>query len=224
MCCSLQTERQVAMIYPMIVPAYRYIPQKPDDIILFLAGPVLGGGEWQETFLQALFLQTVWTDSFRDKMLKRLKVIVPCRWGDNHSLAGHFCEVYEKMKTGDSYLDSQTMWEIHYIKRIVCLENGFVVFGLFSESKTYPRNDGQPYARDTFGEIGRYTTMAGFKHTIDSILVGYDSQFPGINVQKKNFRYFLPSKWNKNNVKEIINMDSFVFWVANEIMRRYANA
>jgi hypothetical protein len=213
------------MKYPMIVPAYNYVPMKPGDIPLFIAGPVLGGGNWQELFFQALcaYQKTGWTDSFREKMLQRLKVIIPCRWGEHHPLSEHFPQDYEIMNTGDAWLDSQTMWEIHYLKHIVCWEDGFVVFGLFPESKEKPRGDGQPYARDTYGELARYTTIANFKGTSDSILVGYDSSFPGIDVQRRNLRFFMSDNWNKNNIHEVVSVEAFAVLVAENLMRRYAN-
>lgn len=211
------------MKYPIIVPAYYYFPRKPDDVLIFLAGPVLGGGDWQEEFFHILCSQTAWTASFREKMLPRLKVIIPCRWDKDHKFATNFPEVFEISRTGDKFTDSQTVWEISHLKEIVCYENGFIVFGLFPESKDNPRSDGNPYARDTYGEIARYTSIANFKHSTGSILVGYDERFPGIDVIKRNLQYFLPEKWNSNNLRDALSPTHLALWVADKIMRRYAN-
>jgi hypothetical protein len=47
--------------------------------------------------------------------------------------------------------------------------------------------DGQPYARDSYGEIGEWRGRMMYDRTAHFV-IGAEAQFPGLNVISQNFR------------------------------------
>lgn len=78
----------------IIVPK-RYSSIVPTDFLIFLAGPVQGAGDWQRFVIEYfLTVSTVekWSHTFRERILPRIKFVVPCRWGRRSSSWRVFCE------------------------------------------------------------------------------------------------------------------------------------
>lgn len=187
-----------------IVVPKRYIPLTPVCFPIFLAGPVLGGGDWQRHFIEHFMNFSVhkWSDSYREKVLPLIKFIVPCRWDETHPLAEHFADVYELIEIPDEYIEkSQTSWEFFYLDYIV-FHGGVIVFGLFPESKEAPRTDGLPYAGDTRGEIGRWSTIAS-SNDFQNILIGAHPEFLGIKVISKDLQLQFGSEWLTEHFEKV---------------------
>ena len=136
--------------------------------LFFFAGPIKGGGDWQRRACAEV-----------EKRLTDYYATIPCRYGDDHSL-----RKYAASGRGD-YFSSQTFWERHYLE-LAATCRGCIVFWLPCESKTDPRSDGQPYARDTYGEIGEWRGALKFNPNL-KVVIGAEQGFPGLEVMKKNF-------------------------------------
>ena len=64
--------------------------------------------------------------------------------------------------------------------------HGAIIFWLPCQSSEQPRNDGSPYARDTYGELGFWRAMR-MEHPSYRVIVGIEPNFPGRSVIQKNF-------------------------------------
>lgn len=141
--------------------------------LFFLAGPVNGGGNWQEKCCTEIA-----------KLIPDFLAVVPCRWQSKDNL---FC--YRVSGIEDAF-SRQTRWEYHYLKLAAQKSKehkGCIIFWLPNESKTQPRNDGQPYARDTLGELGYWRAHLEFYKSMH-LVVGAEPDFPGLSVIRENFR------------------------------------
>jgi len=139
--------------------------------LFFLAGPVLGGGNWQEKCCLEIA-----------KRIPEFFAVIPCRWSPADKLFCHRVREAER-----NTLVRQTDWERHYLAMANSLSidhQGCIIFWLPVESKDHPRIDGQPYARDTYGELGRWGREAAFKKT--RIVVGAEADFPGLSQIRRN--------------------------------------
>lgn len=153
-----------------------YIPKVPlsdkDGIpTFFLMGPIRGGGEWQVnacTLLREFFQK------------EEFAVIVPNRWPENHILKKYFIP-------GQAENTSQTVWErkgLYLAGRSAM--RGCIITWLPVESKTDPRNDGSPYGRESYGEIGEWRGQMMYDDHIRFVL-GAEKDFPGLEQISKNF-------------------------------------
>lgn len=201
----------------IIIPK-RYVGIMPVDIVIFLAGPVLGGGDWQREVIKHFIDSSTnsWSCTFKQRIFPRLKFVVPCRWGESHPLAKFFASQYSTPEA-KGVEAGQTYWEIQYLlhilkPRIQGRKNGFVFFGLFPEDKIEPRKDGVPYATDTRGELGRYETLAKYEETRDSLFVGAHPDFI-LGATMSNLQYF-SSEWLKSNWREINSPRNLADWIA----------
>ena len=141
--------------------------------LVFIAGPIKGGGDWQEKACDLLA-----------KSIPNAHIAVPCRWGPNHRLYQ-----YKLDSDQNDGFPRQSTWEHYYLKWCCDLnrrKRGCAVLYLPCESKTTPRTDGQPYARDTYGEIARWSMYAAL--TGGRIFVGAEEGFPGLSVIIENLR------------------------------------
>ena len=155
----------------IILPKTFYYPSLIDLPIFFTAGPSLGGDDWQ--YQGALGLQ---------KRLSDCYVAIPCPYKNDHPLYQYRVEGDEK------YFARQTFWERLYLKLAGLPEKkkeGCVIFWLPCESKVRPRKDGNPYARDTYGEVGEWRMRMKFQSA--RVVVGAEAGFPGLDVIKCNF-------------------------------------
>lgn len=139
--------------------------------LFFLAGPVQGGGNWQEECCIEL-AQRITSGFF---------VVVPCRWHSLDRLYGFRVSGLEEI------FSSQTEWE-HYYLNLANVRSrthqGCIIFWLPRESRKSPRGDGQPYARDTYGELGRWGRSAALSGA--RVIVGAETDFPGLSSIQKN--------------------------------------
>ena len=190
-----------------IVIPKRYPSMDPHMFPVFLAGPVLGGGDWQTDLITAFHKEVRERDGAGDYLFKmifpRLRFIVPCRWNEKHwdGMNRGFSDYLVKMytlpeKDRKDIKQTQTYWEAMFLSRILKEKWGLIVFGLFPENENKPRKDGNPYARDTYGEVGRYLTMAAYEQAEDNVIVYGHPTFLGWDVQKKNIAIFNSEKLN----------------------------
>jgi len=145
--------------------------------VFFLAGPVLGGGDWQIDACRELQLY-----------LERFWVVIPCRWKEGHPL-------YKYAVRGDETVFArQTLWERHYLRLAAGhgknwrgeYENwkGGIIFWLPIQRAL--REDGSPYGRDTYGELGEW--RAHMMHIPNlPVVVGAEDRYNGLSVVKANF-------------------------------------
>ena len=147
-----------------------YIPENEIELpVIFLAGPIRGGDDWQYRFIKEI-----------EKDFKKGTIVNPVRYEGDHPLFS------VKEKGEENHFESQTLWERYYLD--VASRRGCVTFFLPVESKINPRTTGLPYARDTYGELGEWRGRKMSNNNI-SLVVGGDSEFPGIDVIEKNFKY-----------------------------------
>ncbi|MBX4189005.1 hypothetical protein KW785_00205 [Candidatus Parcubacteria bacterium] len=162
------------ILLPKIYPA-----SLPGRYTFFLLGPIKGGGAWQHTAcleLKRLIQQEpLQTEDFT--------VVVPCRWQADHALAQYFIP-------GIPRDVRQTDWERTYLEKAATDTCGCIIGWLPCEDKINPRNDGQPYARDSYGEIGEWRGRMMCDKTLHFCL-GAEEGFPGLDVMKSNFELAL---------------------------------
>jgi hypothetical protein len=140
---------------------------KIDMPLFFLAGPVRGGGDWQNRAVELI-----------SKRKDDCYIVNPWRYPEEHwthSLA---------TEGGDNHFHSQTMWERHYLE--IASRLGCILFWLGCEDIRNPRSkeDG-PYARETYGEIGRWSVRLANDHNL-RVVFGADPNFPGLKQIKAN--------------------------------------
>lgn len=146
------------IINPLTFVPYREYPLP----LFFTAGPIKGGGDWQKKCCE-LFQQR----------LGDCTIAVPRRFESTHPMYQHLING----PTGD--LDRQTVWEGHYLPRAD--SHGCVIFWLPEESTTEPRDDGSPYALDTYVAIGRWHgSLRGARPP--NVVVGAEDNFPGLSL------------------------------------------
>ncbi len=141
-----------------------------DFPIFFLAGPVLGGGDWQYEMCGEIRSQL----GERDFL-----VAIPQRYGQNHFLRNF--RVSGKTGVYERQLD----WERHYLH--LAGTHGCIIFWLPEESVEHPRNDGLPYAMDTRGELGEWRGQLMYNHFL-RIVIGGEKNFPGLDGVVRNFK------------------------------------
>lgn len=151
--------------------------------LFFLAGPVLGGGDWQRKMLSLLY-----------KRNEGCLAVVPCRYGDNDSIRNEHVTL---SKAG--VYERQTDWERHYLE--LAAQKGCIIFWLGCESKINPRNDGQPYARDTYGELGEWRWQLKINPKLN-LVIGAERDFPGLSVIERNYKNVLGDDFTIHSTME----------------------
>lgn len=151
---------------PIYVPK-KIVPISPTSNapLLFLAGPIRGGGDWQAEMAQHIL-----------DLQPSAHIACPSRWDDTHRLAPHFHHPFSQAA------NRQLIWERHYLKQAGLVPDvpGCVIFWLGRESVTDPHPGPEPYAMDTRREIGKFTAFA---EMIDvRMVVGGDPDFHGLEV------------------------------------------
>src|SRR5258708_2039413 len=102
--------------------------------MFFLAGPILGGGDWQHR--ATTMLARRW---------KKCVIVNPSRYDAKHPLSSH------RMEGDENWFKRQTDWERYYLEFAAGdALHGCIIFWLPTQKE--PREDGSPYARDTYGE------------------------------------------------------------------------
>lgn len=139
------------------------------DPIFFFAGPVDGGGNWQQRCFKEL-----------QKHLSVFTAVIPCKYDANHSLTAY------KVVGDEDRFSRQTLWERHYLQITAMRTNGCIIFWLACESKDNPRKDGSPYARDTYGELGEWRGRMMNNPNLH-VVIGAEVGFPGLSQIRANF-------------------------------------
>jgi len=145
----------------------RIVPLTPtaESPLLFLAGPIRGGGDWQADMAEVIMKQD-----------PSSLITCPSRWGKEHRLASYFYKPFSKAS------NRQLVWERHYLEQ-AGLEldvNGCVIFWLGLESVESPHPGPAPYAMDTRREIGKFTAYA--EMTDARLVIGGNPSFYGLDV------------------------------------------
>lgn len=154
--------------------------EEADMAIFFLMGPDFGGGGWQRQMYGRLCYQA------QQHALSHWVAAIPCRYEETDPMAVHLHS--RAQKNAYKY---QLEWERDYIKRAASTaRQGCVLSWLPEESSTEPRMDGEPYARDTRGEIGEIRGWMLHDRSIRFVLGGEEG-FRGLDVIVRNFSYVL---------------------------------
>lgn len=207
----------------ILVPK-RYVALSSMYIPVLIAGPIGGGDDRQADFIRLVMghLKKRATITLYKKIEQHLLFICPCRWKDDHSLAIYF----EQSFTTDIYgqdleAKSQTFWESHYAQQILRYGIGHVVFLLFPESESSPRSDGEPYGRDTLGELGRWSVYARFMGSDDRIRYALHEKWKGRTVFEKNLRFWTPEQ--TRNIHRSVDVNHFAEHFAEVLIRKFSN-
>jgi hypothetical protein len=133
----------------------------------FLAGPVRGGGDWQHEFCKLL-----------RGYVPDFTAALPCRYPADHPLMPH------ALHGQQGEFAHQQYWERHHIG--MAAENGSLVFWLPEESKEHPRDNGEPYALETYGEIAEWRGHLMHNPKL-RIVIGAEPGFPGLKQITRNY-------------------------------------
>jgi hypothetical protein len=163
----------------MDIQRYRNMP------MFFLAGPILGGGDWHLPMSQLLMGR-----------FNKLIVVNPSRYTPAHQLYPY------RMGGAEDGFQHQTHWERYYLEQAAeKWPTGCIIFWLACESKSSPRTDGQPYAMDTRGEIGEWRGRLMYTRH-QRIVMGAEKDFPGLRQIKRNFELALGSSFPIHDTME----------------------
>jgi hypothetical protein len=138
----------------------------------FIAGPVIGGGDWQIRMCWAI-----------NGLMNRGEFVaaIPCRWKPNHTLSPYFMR-------GDMFDGRQTIWERILIQRAIKEAlHGCALIYFAKQVELRPAEFGA-YARDSFGEVAELRGRMMHDPTL-RVVVGADPEFDpnAISVMKCNF-------------------------------------
>ncbi len=186
------------LILPKMHPVldeYRKLP------MFFLAGPILGGGDWHTRMSELLM-----------KRLDGLIVVNPSRYQHSHP----HCKYREYLETETKYtrrqmpeiqFERQTDWERYYLEQAADKwQTGCIIFWLAEQKE--PRPDGMPYAMDTRGEIGEWRGHMMRDHNL-RVAMGAEKNFPGLSQIKRNFELALPGFIIYDTMEEVVEKAAF---------------
>lgn len=142
--------------------------------LIFLGGPIRGGGDWQHQMCLALHDQPC---------IENCVIACPCRWDKwegGHPLAEHFLEGRE------NFFTDQLDWEEHYLALAGTHKNpGCIIFWLGCESEQYPHPGPEPYAMDTRRELGEWKMRMKLQN--GRVVIGADRRFYGLSQIHRSF-------------------------------------
>lgn len=144
--------------------------------VLFYAGPIKGGDDWQHKAV----LET------KKQLGNPFYAVLPNHYEDDHPLTKLV------VKGIDYETLSQLSWERRYLG--LASEIGCIIFWLPLESKVKPRTDGNPYAMNTFGELGEWRGRLMRKEQA-KVVIGAEKGFPGLSQIQRNFNEALNCKF-----------------------------
>lgn len=151
----------------LILPKAYVSDERLYSPVIFLAGPIAGGDNWRWKACSLL-----------QRALIGVTLVDPC-----YSEAHPYYAYRPDSDNGVFY--HQTDWERYYLERAA--KRGCILFWLPCESKTAPRVDGHPYARDTYGEIGEWRARLAADPSV-RMVIGAHPDFPGLKIISRNFR------------------------------------
>ena len=186
------------LILPKMHPVleeYRKLP------MFFLAGPILGGGDWHMPMSELLM-----------KRLESLIMVNPSRYDSSHPHYGY----HEHLETETKYagrqmpeihFERQTDWERYYLDQAADKwQTGCVIFWLAEQKEQRP--DGMPYAMDTRGEIGEWRGRMMYDRNL-RVVMGAEKNFPGLSQIKRNFELALPDFRIYDTMEEVVERATF---------------
>ena len=148
------------IVVPKVIQAFDL-----DRPLIFLAGPIRGGGDWQHQMAEELIGQC-----------NDVQIACPSRWPAEHPLAEYFTMPFSPAA------NRQLHWERHYMETAGLRHGikGCVLFWLGLEDSDNPHPGPEPYAMDTRRELGKFTA---FLTTYNArIAVGGNPEFYGLSV------------------------------------------
>jgi hypothetical protein len=140
------------------------------ELTFFLLGPIKGGGDWQYQCCLEL----------NKKLQQPFYVAVPCLWTPEHPLYSY------RIRGDENHFQRQLEWERFHL--VGAARFGCIIVWLPCEDKQNPRTDGQPYARDSYGEIGEWRGRLMYDRTT-RFVIGAQEGFPGLDVISRNFKW-----------------------------------
>ena len=153
----------------------------------FLGGPILGGWDWQQRMTYLL----------KAKVGDEIIVANPSRYLQGHPLH------HLRVEGDETFFKRQLPWERHYMAFAAkYAKRGAILFYLALEDDEQPRDDGDPYARDTYGELGEWRGRMMDDPSL-RILIGADHDFPGLDVIRRNFEFALGSFRISDSMEEL---------------------
>lgn len=173
-----------------VLEGYRKLP------MFFLAGPILGGGDWHAPLSEML-----------KKRLGSLIVVNPSRYQSSHphyKYRDHLLTEtkYTPREEPEEHFERQTDWERYYLRKAAEIwPTGCIIFWLAEQKE--PRPDGLPYAMDTRGEIGEWRGHLMHNPNL-RVVIGAEKNFPGLSQIKRNFEYGLPDFRIYDSMEEVV--------------------
>ncbi len=145
--------------------------------LFFLAGPIKGGGDWQQVMCAKL----------QENVNEDFLVAIPCRYQAGHPL-------FDLRLNGEvGRFPRQLNWERFYLQAAAKTHpRGCLIFWLQVESDREPRIDGLPYAMDTRGELGEWRGRMMHDSSV-RLAIGADPTFPGLSQIERNFSQAIPN-------------------------------
>ncbi|MDB5266001.1 MAG: hypothetical protein JWM39_714 [Parcubacteria group bacterium] len=146
----------------------------PRNPLFFIAGPIRGGDDHQSELSVILA-----------KKVPDCIIITPCRYSLGHPLYRY------RLEGDEEYFERQLSYERYYLRRAAKAKaegrrGGAILFNLPCESRTRPRTDGQPYARDSYQELGEWRGQMMYDKTL-KVLIAAEAGFPGLSQIRYNF-------------------------------------
>jgi hypothetical protein len=152
----------------LMVPKARIEVSRLERPFYYLAGPLQGGGDWRTRFVGEMA-----------RTLTRGTVAVPVRY------LRPIPSVQTVSADSTDTFAHQLEWERYYLN--IASRIGCIIFWLPRESPTDRRADGQPYARDTYGELGEWRGRLLYNFNL-KVVIGAEEGFPGLDVIVRNYR------------------------------------
>lgn len=161
-----------------------FVEEPLDGPLVFTAGPISGGGGWQQRFIE----QAAATRS-------NIVVASPVR---DPKGALRMIDGVEVMSGKNDHFVRQTDWESYYIK--LAMQTGCLMFWVPCEDQNEPRTKGS-YAMGTRFELGEYCTRASLDPVL-RVVVGIEQGFPGRSPNVHRIEQLLGKGLVHNNYEE----------------------
>ncbi len=144
---------------------------EPDRVLLFFAGPVRGGGDWQKDGCDLVSVHPA---------LKNSVIVTPTRWDRTHALAPRF------MHGPTTCFPRQLNYERHYLALAGLDERpGCILFWLRCESEEDPHPGPEPYSMDTRGELAEWRMRMKFQNA--RVVIGAEPDYHGLSQIQRNY-------------------------------------
>lgn len=150
------------------------LSQFPTAPLFFIAGPIRGGDDYQYP------LSVMLAEKVPDCI-----IVTPYRYTEKHPLYQY------RMEGDEEFFSRQLAYERYYLERAAKAKTegrrgGAILFNLPCESQANPRDDGNPYARDSYQELGEWRGRMMHDKTL-KVLIAAETHFPGLSQIHYNF-------------------------------------